>query len=52
VKRFAALAARVGDEKEDPRLLVAALDESVRILPSEKPKKELASVFKIKPSLF
>ncbi|KAF8604158.1 hypothetical protein BDV93DRAFT_606188 [Ceratobasidium sp. AG-I] len=35
-KRFAALAARVEDEDEDPRLLVAALDKSVRIAPNEK----------------
>ncbi|KAH7341490.1 hypothetical protein B0J17DRAFT_262532 [Rhizoctonia solani] len=36
MKRFEALAARIGDEEEDPRLLVAALDESVRIAPKEK----------------
>ncbi|CAE6530762.1 unnamed protein product [Rhizoctonia solani] len=36
MKRFTALATRVGDEGEDPRLLVAALDESVRIVPREK----------------
>ncbi|KAL5634677.1 hypothetical protein ACGC1H_002651 [Rhizoctonia solani] len=36
MKRFATLAMRVGDEEEDPRLLVAALDESVRITPKEK----------------
>ncbi|CCO32454.1 hypothetical protein BN14_06514 [Rhizoctonia solani AG-1 IB] len=34
-KRFATLAARVGDEEEDPRLLVIALDESTRIVPRE-----------------
>ncbi|KAG9119053.1 hypothetical protein FRC07_006119 [Ceratobasidium sp. 392] len=38
MKRFATLAARVGDNDEDPRLLVAALDDSVRIFPSEKSK--------------
>lgn len=36
MKRFSALAARVGDEGEDLRLLVAALDKSVRIVPKEK----------------
>ncbi|CUA68534.1 hypothetical protein RSOLAG22IIIB_03572 [Rhizoctonia solani] len=36
MKRFTALVTRVGDEEEDPRLLVAALDESVRIVPREK----------------
>ncbi|CAE6450711.1 unnamed protein product [Rhizoctonia solani] len=36
MKRFTTLATRVGDEEEDPRLLVAALDESVRITPKEK----------------
>jgi hypothetical protein len=35
MKRFATLAARVSDENEDPRLLVAALDKSVRIVPKE-----------------
>ncbi|KAG8701636.1 hypothetical protein FRC09_005230 [Ceratobasidium sp. 395] len=39
-KRFATLAARVGDDNEDPRLLVAALDESVKIAPREKVKIE------------
>ncbi|KAJ1307823.1 hypothetical protein OPQ81_001905 [Rhizoctonia solani] len=39
MKRFTALAARIGDEEEDPRLLVAALDESVRIVPKEKASK-------------
>ncbi|CAE6409318.1 unnamed protein product [Rhizoctonia solani] len=35
MKRFAALAARIGNEEEDPRLLVTALDESARIVPKE-----------------
>ncbi|KDN48665.1 hypothetical protein RSAG8_02652, partial [Rhizoctonia solani AG-8 WAC10335] len=39
MNRFITLAARVGDEEEDPRLLVAALDESVRIAPREKATK-------------
>ncbi|KAG9104798.1 hypothetical protein FRC06_009268 [Ceratobasidium sp. 370] len=39
MKRFATLAARVGDDNEDPRLLVAALDESVRIAPHAKAEK-------------
>ncbi|CAE6420509.1 unnamed protein product [Rhizoctonia solani] len=39
MKRFQALASRIGDEEEDPRLLVAALDESVRIAPKEKATK-------------
>ncbi|KAG9098088.1 hypothetical protein FS749_004720 [Ceratobasidium sp. UAMH 11750] len=39
MKRFATLAARVGDDNEDPRLLVAALDESVRMAPREKAER-------------
>ncbi|CAE7213895.1 unnamed protein product [Rhizoctonia solani] len=39
LRRFTALAARVGNEEDDPRLLVTALDESVRIVPKEKANK-------------
>ncbi|KAF8674224.1 Starch binding domain [Rhizoctonia solani] len=35
MKRFATLSARIGDEEDDPRLLVAALDQSARIAPKE-----------------
>ncbi|QRV90029.1 hypothetical protein RhiJN_18047 [Ceratobasidium sp. AG-Ba] len=33
MKRFATLATRIKNDDEDPRLLVAALDESVQIIP-------------------